>query len=538
MRTGKLKPFCLALALATVLSTGLTGCGSKASTEDTTSASTATVNTTAVATETGATKIDTSKEVELIGYLIGDRLQGMDAVMEKMNEKLKKDINATMTINYIGWGDLQSKYPLVLASGENIDWIYTANWAYYGQEASKGAFKEITTDMLQTYMPKHYAAVKDTAAIKETLINGKSYMVSTATPDKKVNEFAIREDLRKKYNVPEVTGWTTIEPYLEAIKKNEPSMIPLNIDSSIDNGRPMFYQLFSTSKYYQDLLAATSGGSGIIVDTDDVTGTLVKMTDPGVADSYKAAAKVMKTWYDKGYINRNAYSNKVRSKDSFEQGKSAVAFGNTNDIQSTIDKAAANGWEIKVMPGISTKGTYPMDSFINNGWAIASKCKNPERVMMAMDLIMEDPDYDNLAYYGVEGTHYVLKDGKVTLPDGVTSDKNTYAPDSAGWWFTNKDLLKVQASWSDAYIKLREDAKKQVSPYVYAAFSPDTGKVKTEVANTNAVLVQYYNPIALGMVKDVDAAWATFEKKLNAAGVDKLMAEMKTQTDTFKASQK
>ncbi len=532
------KSFCLTLALVTAIASGLTGCGGGSQSEaSSSSAAVASESSAATSTDAAASKIDTSKEVEMVGYLLGDRPQGMDAVLEKLNEKLTKDINATMKINYIGWGDLQSKYPLVLAAGENVDWIFTANWAYYGQEAAKGAFYELNTDMIKAYMPKHFAAT-DERAWKEAYINGKVYMVPTATPDKKVNTFAIREDLRKKYNVPEVKGWLDIEPYLEAIKKNEPGMIPLNIDSAIDIGRPFFYQLAATTKSYYDLLAATSGGSGIVTDTDDPDGVLYKLTDETIVNDYKATAKVIKAWYDKGYINRNAFSNKVRSKDSFEQGKSAVAFGNTIDILSTIEKARSAGWEIKVMPGLSKKGTYPADSYISNGFAVAAKSKNPERVLMALDLIMEDPDYNQLAYYGIEGTHYVVKDGKIALPDGVTADKNTYPPDASGFWFVNKDLLKPQAAWSDEYIQLREDAKKQVAPYVYSSFAPVTDKVKTEVANLNQVIVQYFNPINLGMIKDVDAAFKTLDDKLKAANFDKLMTEMKAQTDAYKATQK
>ena len=535
------KSFCLVVALVMILTTGLTGCGGdKSASETTASVSTAAAGeaSAAPASETSADGIDTSKEVHMIGYLLGDRPQGMDAVLEKLNEKLKKDINATMDINYIGWGDLQSKYPLVLAAGQNIDWIYTANWAYYGQEAGKGAFYELNLDMVKKYMPKHFAVTNEKAWKEATLLNGKIFMVPTATPDKKVNEFVIREDLRKKYNAPEVNSWKDIEPYLEAIKKNEPGMIPLNIDSAIDLGRPLFYTMTTTSHQWYDLLAATSGGSGLVCDTDDQEGTLYKMTDPAIVEDYKAAAKVVKSWYEKGYMNRNAFANKIRSKDSFEQGKSGVAFGNTYDMQTTYNKAKEMGWEIKVIPGLSTKGTYPQDAYINNGFAVAAMCKNPERVLMAMDLIMEDPEYDQLAYYGIDGVNYVEKDGKIGLPDGVTADSNTYKPDASGFWFTNKDLLKPQATWSDDYIKLREDAKKQVAPYVYASFSPDTNKIKTEVANCNQVMTQYFNPINLGMVKDVDAAFKTLDEKLTAAGFDKLMTELKAQAETFKQSQK
>ncbi|MGA2641043.1 MAG: hypothetical protein ABSG21_09070 [Spirochaetia bacterium] len=69
-----------------------------------------------------------ASEAKIIGYLLGDAPTGMPDVLQALNAKLKKDLNATMEINYIGWGDFQAKYPLVLAAGEDIDWIYTANW--------------------------------------------------------------------------------------------------------------------------------------------------------------------------------------------------------------------------------------------------------------------------------------------------------------------------------------------------------------------------------------------------------------------------
>ncbi|MDF2984620.1 MAG: hypothetical protein K0R50_130 [Eubacterium sp.] len=477
--------------------------------------------------------IDTSEKVELIGYLIGERPAGMNDVLHELNQKLLKDINATMKINYIRWGDLQAKYALVLASGEDLDWIFTGNWAYYGQEAAKGAFLEITQDMVGKYMPGHYAAT-DPLAWKEGLIGGKLFMVPSSTPDVKVNEVAIREDLREKYNVPEINKWLNIEPYLKAIKKNEPNMIPINVDSAIDITRPFFYQLAATSKSYFDLFFATSGGSGIVSDTDDPEGRLVKITDPSVINDYKNAAATIKDWYERGYINKNAFSNKIRSMDLFLAGKSSVAFGNTVDMQNIFDKAKEQGWKVKIIPGLSKKGTYPQDSHINNGFAIVSKSKHPERTLMAMDLIMEEPAYNQLVYYGVEGKNFVVKDSKIALPDGVTSETNTYPPDLSGFWFTNKNQLKYPENWSEDYIKVREAAKKQVAPYVYSAFVPDVSMIKTEVANLNQVVVQYFNPINLGMIKDVDQAFAMFDEKLTAAGFDRVMEEMKRQTDEYK----
>jgi putative aldouronate transport system substrate-binding protein len=255
-------------------------------------------------------------------------------------------------------------------------------------------------------------------------------------------------------------------------------------------------------------------------------------------DSQKATAKVIKSWYDKGYINKNAISNKVRSKDAFEQGKSAVAYGNTNDIQGTLAKAAENGWEVEIIPNLSSKGTYPQDPYINNGVSIAAGSKNPERAMMALDLIMEEPSYNNLVYFGLEGVNYVVKDGKIALPDGVTAESNTYPPDAAGFWFTNKSQHLPLASWNEQYIAHKQSLKNILVPYVYNSFAMETSKFKTELATMGTVGTQYQLPIQGGIVKDVDAAYATLEEKAKKAGLDAILAEANAQAQAYLASQK
>ncbi|MGD0728137.1 MAG: extracellular solute-binding protein, partial [Spirochaetia bacterium] len=146
-----------------------------------------------------------AKEAKIIGYLLGDAPTGMPDVLQALNARLKKDLNVTMEINYIGWGDFQAKYPLVLAAGEDIDWIYTANWSFYFQEAAKGAFLELTDSMLKENMPLHSKVLSAAAWNQVKLPNGKIYMIPTPTPDRKVPVAVIRGDLRKKYGVPPVT---------------------------------------------------------------------------------------------------------------------------------------------------------------------------------------------------------------------------------------------------------------------------------------------------------------------------------------------
>ncbi|KWX87896.1 sugar ABC transporter substrate-binding protein, partial [Paenibacillus riograndensis] len=125
------------------------------------------------------------KEVVLKGYLLGEAPKGMPEVLAKLNEKLKKDINATIDLNYIGWGDVQSKYPLLLAAGEDLDFIFSADWNYYVEQSNKGAFYELKPEDIAKYMPKKSAAI-DPAAWEEAKVNGKIFMIPKTTPDSNV----------------------------------------------------------------------------------------------------------------------------------------------------------------------------------------------------------------------------------------------------------------------------------------------------------------------------------------------------------------
>ncbi|HEY5561893.1 MAG TPA: hypothetical protein VIK72_09110 [Clostridiaceae bacterium] len=115
---------------------------------------------------------------------------------------------------------------------------------------------------------------------------------------------------------------------------------------------------------------------------------------------------------------------------------------------------------LEIIPVVNSAGKNIANSYLNNGLAIAKGSKNPERAMMAMDLIMQNPSYDMLVYFGIEGTNYAMtSDGKIGLPAGVTADKNTYPPDTSGFWFTNKDIFKPLATWTDDYIAQRTFVK-------------------------------------------------------------------------------
>ena len=479
------------------------------------------------------------KAVVLKGYLLGEAPKGMPEVLARLNEKLKKDINTTIELNYIGWGDVQSKYPLVLASGEDVDFIFSADWNYYVQQATKGAFYELKPEDIAKYMPLKSATINP-VAWDAAKIDGQIFMIPSSTPDRKVSVAVLRKDIMAEAGLTEVKRFSDIGPYLEAVKKNHPEMVGLNLDSQFDLPTP--YQYLLRDKIAYQGAPVDSGNpmaQGIAYDFEDPAGKLYSMVEEPYLSAQKYAAGIMKDWYDKGYINKNPYSNKIRSKDNFAEGKSAIALGNTNDVASVMEAAQAKGIETYVVSALTAGGKAPQNSWTNNGVSIAASSKNPERVMQAFDLIMEDPAYVYLTYFGVEGTNYaVTADGKIGLPDGVTSETNTYPPDAAGFWFVNKDLFKPMSNWPQAYIDHQEQVKDYLVDFTYNGFTFNSDKVKTQISNLANASTQYANPIYIGAVKDVDKAFDELAKNLNSAGLDKVKEEVQAQADVYLAARK
>ncbi len=531
-----IKKLSMILALVLMVSLAAAACGQQAEVETTTAADTASESTTAAVTE--ATGIDTSTEVKIYGYLLGAVLPGFPDVMTALNEKLKKDINATMEINYIGLGDLGAKYPLILAAGENVDWIYTAAWCQMTTEADKGAFMEITPQMYEKYMYRHYAKIKDTTALKEVAVKGKAYMIPTSTPDKKVDVTIYRKDLVEKYGLPAIEKFSDLEALAEAVKKNEKGMLPIAGDNDYDVGQVAGKYYLQNNEMAIDIKGFTGTALALVYKSFDTDGALYNKTDdPVLASANIEAAKYAKSWYDKGYINHDILANKIRSKEALVQGKSAIAFGNSIDVQGNIAAAEASGMKIGIIPTVDNKQRAGANSYTNNGIAISAKSKNWERALMAMDLIMEDESYVNLVYYGIEGKNYIIKDGKIDLPDGVTSDANTYPLDQAGFWFVNKDFFKPMASWTDSYIALNDSIPGFLKHDTLANFTAVTDNIKTEIANCGQVVAQYLKPADAGISKDVDADYKTVSNKLKSAGIDKIKEEMAKQIQAYLASQ-
>lgn len=179
--------------IAVLMLTGaLTACSSKNN-----EASNDPAATKAPEASTNAGGVDTSKEAKLVYYLWGSEGVQNKAILAEINKKLKADLNATIEVKYIDWPDINTKYPLLFASGEQFDMSHASPGApvSYFTLASEGALVDLT-DMLDKVAPKLKAEIP-ASVWENTKYKGKIYGVPSLYSEYTPNGYAYRVDLLK-----------------------------------------------------------------------------------------------------------------------------------------------------------------------------------------------------------------------------------------------------------------------------------------------------------------------------------------------------
>ncbi len=479
----------------------------------------------AVSTESSAAegKIDTSKQVVLKTYMLGDRQEDHDLVWGEINKGLKEKINATVEVNLMGWGEYEEKYPLVFASGEDFDLIYTASWAKYLDQAVKGGFLALPEEMLKKYANRVYEGVPE-AGWKQARINGTIYMVPTNNSGNSSFAIYIRGDLREKYGLPEIKSLGDYEKFLDAVSQNEKGIYPYG-DNNANN-----YWLLTTVLLNQphNWRYINCGGYDMMhfVYSDPASKPFFRYDQP----EYLEFLKKMSEWRKKGYWSNSSLTEKTDRAELFKAGKSASAIEHIGKASEIYNDWKNNhpDWKLEIFDS-SFGGKLPGGTYLGDGMAVHATSKNPERALMAIDYLTWDHDINFLVRNGILGRHYNLTaDGKkLSLPD---SPKYT-----SGYSMWNFDVLPQILS-ADEHPKYNEINSSQISRMVahpLDAYTLNTESIKTEYAACSTVFDEYLKILELGFSRDIEKDLNDLISKINAAGFDKIKQEIEKQSAEY-----
>ncbi|WP_040952261.1 extracellular solute-binding protein [Gorillibacterium massiliense] len=518
------KVFSLILTFALV-STLIVACGgTKDESKETKApeASKAPAATKAAETAAPSTGPDISKKVVLNWYLVGDAHTDTPKVMEEFNKMLEQDLNATVKLNFTTWNEWQTKYNLLLASGEKVDMIFASSWADFFKYAKQGAFLDLK-DLLPVYAPQTFKEVPD-YDWRDVTIDGKVYAIPSTFPEYTPNGIVYREDWRKELNLPEITDLDSIEKYLDGVKKGK-KVTPIN-GSAWNEVNTLFHDYYDFKNIGGDSKVIVSKGY------DTPRDVVAYPFTPEFAEW----AKRMKTWADNGYWNSNTLSSKQEAGDFIKTNTGAVYWRNAPGAAGFISDLEKNhkGIEGAYFPFSRFHNYVTPNLGINNGMAIPKSAANPERSLMVLEKIRSDAKYYNLMTYGIEGRNYAFQaDNSIISPAPGQDPAKVTAYGIASWgWRTTKNEHPSANRWAgeDA---MKEEFSKISRPDIFQPILMDYEPVKSQLAAVNQVYEQYGRPLMMGLVPNVDKALETYQNKLKSAGIDALMKYVQEQVNAY-----
>jgi putative aldouronate transport system substrate-binding protein len=462
------------------------------------------------------------EEVTLKMILLGDKPADADLVYEELSKMAKSDINAKIEVTNFTWGEWSQRYPLLFSAGEDFDLIYASTWTDYQGYANKRGFLELTEQLLSKNAPITWEKTpKD--AWEQAKVNGKVYAVPQAVQENGAMALMVRGDLREQYNVPPVKDMAGFDAYLTAIAKNDQGIIPFAYHRATEG---FFKWLFTPNPQDYD-----NKNISEIVSYSNFSKNGLKANDEYKSEKYKKFANTMFRWQKDGIISKNALSQKEKSFELYQAGKSAAAVSSLDQISNiavAVNKAHPE-WKTEIfIPELK----YSPSSYMQNGVAINARSKNPERALMFLDLLKWNKAYSDLTWYGIKGKHWEPVGEDRFKPLADSSKYPPGANDPWGWRGPNE---RWSVESPDDIVKHLKDYRKEVHEMPYGAnFVYSGDKVKNELAAIKNLVDQYMDPATVGLV-DYETAYAKYIEAAKKAGLERVLQDVQEQMDAYKA---
>ena len=470
---------------------------------------------------------DLSKHEDVVMYAIGDRPEDMDMVLEKLNgEYLEPWLNTTLDMKFLSWSDVQTKYSLLLAGGEKVDLMYTSSWCNYNSEAGKGAFKELTPEFLQTYLPYSYE-IQAPESWDQVMISGKIFAIpKNYAVFNNYNMIAVRKDLMEKHGIGEINSWDTMKEALITLaeKETQNGIYANGQRGNAEFADHVWWQHIEAEPLASgfDFMYFTHGEEKLPDWGKDV---FYKYTAPECLELYMEMAELAK----KNVWSPNKINDTSDAQTNFESGKTASFIWNSTIVSAgeNLEKAGIGTYEIfDVTPNTKAqRGSYADDTI-----AIPNASKTPERAALVLDCLKGFPEVNNLVVGGIEGVHYEMTDdGKRKL--GEAADR--YGWGNWAWGITGKDSPQLYRDDPRSSMMDEMCTAKEYTP-VASGFTFDKKNVEAELAVITSIVQEYGASFNIGLFGDeTEAKYQEFIGKLEEAGLSKVMEECRVQYEAF-----
>lgn len=465
--------------------------------------------------------------------LPGDAPKGWDAVLAKVNEKLKKDLGFTISPQFIAWSNYQQQSLLKFTAGEKFDTALQARWLNMIQLVASKSLVPVG-DLIAKY--PNLSKTLDSQLLEQNKWSGKLYGIPQVNSAARLHHFTVRQDLADKLGAGDLSTFDQLEKFWYDVKQKE-KITPVGISSNMPDLLVAFAPVGWLNQHDWEnphvSVQTFSGGSFPFYLAQDgkTTGSAHPIPfweAPGVLDALRTVRK----YYLDGIINKDALNvDSSTIGTQFESGRISTRWAMTDGLSSQslapLRKAVPGAQIANVIPMGGGKGAKPNQTFQADNFVVLNvKGKSNERAMQLEDWVSIKENHDLLSY-GVEG-----KDWKPIGTDKFEQLSQYGFPGFALCWRQKlekkiKDITPTEEAWFDW---AQDYNNFTLDPY--ASFVPDVTPVKRQDSQVSAAMTQYGNPLWIGAV-DVDKGLDSLKKAVDKAGLADLQAEMEKQANAY-----
>ncbi len=465
--------------------------------------------------------------------------ESIDPITQAISKKMQSEGTNIEIVSLI-LDEHDTKYPALYAAGADFTMAFDAPWYKMDTLRVQGALLAIE-DLVDANGAQLKQEITD-KIYQANFIDNHLWGVPAAYYYNGTKGVIYREDLRKKYGVPMPTseeGWPSLEPFLQAIQKNEPNVLPfVNIPTQ------------SLAQYTRGLRPWAPGVPQTGVQIPDVTKDF-KLADYEDINYVVEIAQLLRTWWEKGYVNKTDMPSSGSSQnaqiDFVYPGKAMSCVENepefkwvdqTKQIKASLPDAELMGVD---MSGMRAGKEKPLGALKQWNFIVfnASAPKEQQTAgIQYFNWLASSQDNMDLWLMGIDGVNYKKEDNlRFSEIDGVDQARNYrrqwYVSGLSGrFQRLPADLPQVAL---DALTFFTTESNWVFNPY--EQFAPDTKALEVDSAKLNAVYLEAVHGLMSGQVATDEAVKQT-KQMLDDAGRQTYKEKLQKQLDDYIAAHK
>ena len=473
-------------------------------------------------------------EIKMTYLSMGPLPADLQLVEDEINKISEAEIGVHVTLEMLEPANFAQQVNLKMSSAEPFDLLCSmpSGTASFNNMASQKQLMDIS-DLLEEYGQDILDTVGD--LMKATTVNGSIYGVPTwrslVTSTYIVMRTDVLEDLGLLEKAQNMTSFAEYEEILQAVKDSEKWNYLAGIVASdlVGTCLPMGGCYMGEENFADFTTYDQLGDTNkmIAINPDGSDNTVINNFE---TEEYHKMYEKMKEWYDKGYV----YGDVTTQTDKAEEMvKSNVAFSyfSQSEIGIESSKEATCGMPMTCVKLVTMPiSTSTCNKFV---WSVPTTSKEPEAAIKFLNMMYTDSRICNLLAWGIEGTHYQVKDGVAYFLDG--QDANTCTYHTCDFIYGNQFLVLPWDGQSADFRDIALEEMENAETSVYLGFACDTTNISGEISAVSNVISEFLPSIDSGVAAQED--YDAFLEKLNTSGMDKILAEYQTQLDAWLEAQ-